>query len=75
ALIIHDPKDPWISAYEDEGILMLIDWYHTLALDLEAYYLSPASNGTEPIPEKPNKRIDRAGGDVCDTLVNFCDGG
>ncbi|CAF1445753.1 unnamed protein product, partial [Didymodactylos carnosus] len=69
ALIIHDPKDPWISAYEDEDILMLTDWYHTLALDLEAYYLSPASNGTEPIPD--TALINGIGQYNC-SLVNKC---
>ncbi|CAF1156762.1 unnamed protein product [Didymodactylos carnosus] len=51
ALIIHDPKDPWKSHYDEEEIFMLSDWYHKQALTLQKYYLSKSSDGNEPVPD------------------------
>ncbi|KAF9937851.1 laccase, multicopper oxidase, benzenediol:oxygen oxidorectuctase [Mortierella alpina] len=53
-LIIYDPSDPQKSLYDidDEStIVMLSDYYHTNPRDLATSYLSPASNGVEPVPD------------------------
>jgi len=51
ALIIYGNPTLYQGLYDAEHVLMLSDWYHTPALDLIPYYLSPASGGNEPIPD------------------------
>ncbi|CAG8543243.1 13821_t:CDS:2 [Acaulospora colombiana] len=51
AFIVDDPDDPYLHEYEEEIVIILQDYYHTEASELLKYYLSPASQGNEPIPD------------------------
>ncbi|CAG8513572.1 5664_t:CDS:2 [Dentiscutata heterogama] len=50
-LIVHDPQDPYIDEYDEEIIILLQDWYHTDSKTLLATFLSPESQGVEPVPD------------------------
>jgi iron transport multicopper oxidase len=36
---------------EPDSVIVLTDWYHKLADEINVFFLSPASNGAEPTPE------------------------
>lgn len=50
-LIIRDPEDPHRGSYDEELVVTLADWYHQESEVLTQSYLSPASQGNEPIPD------------------------
>ncbi|RIB25609.1 multicopper oxidase [Gigaspora rosea] len=50
-LIIHEPNDPYKNECDEEIIVLLQDWYHTDAKTLLATFLSPDSQGNEPLPD------------------------
>ncbi|CAG8671084.1 5439_t:CDS:2 [Cetraspora pellucida] len=50
-LVIHDPEDPYCKEYDEEIIVLLQDWYHNNSKTLLATFLSPESEGNEPIPD------------------------
>ncbi|KAF9183243.1 hypothetical protein BGZ51_004165 [Haplosporangium sp. Z 767] len=52
AMIIRDvpETDPFVHAYDEERIVIISDWYHQATGPLLAQYLSPESNGMEPVP-------------------------
>lgn len=50
-LIIHDPDDPYKSEYDEEIIVMLNDYHHTNAQILLKQFLTPESQGVEPVPD------------------------
>ncbi|CAG8440506.1 4203_t:CDS:2 [Funneliformis caledonium] len=50
AFIIHDPEDPYLNDYDEELIVMITDWYHEESAILLKRYLSPDSQGDEPVP-------------------------
>lgn len=52
AFIIREPPEtnPFVHAYDEERTVMLTDWYHHPTGTLLAKYLSPESNGYEPVP-------------------------
>ncbi|PRW33210.1 multicopper oxidase [Chlorella sorokiniana] len=47
AMVIRDPRRPRFPAEAD---MQLTDWYHTPAAKLMKEYLTPASQGNEPVP-------------------------
>jgi len=51
ALVIRDPEDPHQGLYDEEVIVQLSDWYHSDSGTLTQSYLSPTSQGNEPIPD------------------------
>ncbi|RUS21464.1 Cupredoxin, partial [Endogone sp. FLAS-F59071] len=52
ALIIRNKYlEPYRFEVNAEYNVLLTDWYHNNSLTLLSYYLSPASNGNEPIPQ------------------------
>ncbi|CAG8598139.1 14040_t:CDS:2, partial [Acaulospora colombiana] len=51
AFIVDDPDDPYLHEYDEDIVIVLQDYYHTEASELLSYYLSPASQGNEPIPD------------------------
>ncbi|CAG8490557.1 8581_t:CDS:2 [Scutellospora calospora] len=51
ALVIHDPKDPYKNEYDEEIIVILQDWYHNDSTTLLATFLTPESQGNEPVPD------------------------
>ncbi|KAF9397509.1 hypothetical protein BGX21_008793 [Mortierella sp. AD011] len=52
AIIIRDrpETDPFLHAYDEERTVILSDWYHQPTGTLLAHYLSPESQGKEPVP-------------------------
>ncbi|KAG0292448.1 hypothetical protein BGZ96_004128 [Linnemannia gamsii] len=52
ALIIREPPatNPFLHAYDEERNVILTDWYHQATGPLLKKYLSPESNGHEPVP-------------------------
>ncbi|CAG8466554.1 10481_t:CDS:2, partial [Cetraspora pellucida] len=50
-LVIHDPDDPYCKEYDEEIIVLLQDWYHNNSKTLLATFLSPESEGNEPVPD------------------------
>ncbi|KAG0334093.1 hypothetical protein BG000_008628 [Podila horticola] len=52
AIIIHEPPetDPFLHAYDEERTIVISDWYHQPTGPLLAHYLSPDSDGMEPMP-------------------------
>ena len=50
-LIVRDLHDPHAALYDDEIVMTLADWYHDQARLLLSQFLSPASEGNEPIPD------------------------
>ncbi|KAF9294496.1 hypothetical protein BGZ88_003808 [Linnemannia elongata] len=52
AIIIRDPPatNPFLRAYDEERNVILTDWYHQATGPLLQTYMSPASNGHEPVP-------------------------
>jgi iron transport multicopper oxidase len=54
-LVIYDPNDPSLHLYDvdDETTIMSVnDWYHNLAVPLQAAYFSPDNGGgLEPTPD------------------------
>ncbi|RIA83778.1 Ferroxidase [Glomus cerebriforme] len=51
ALIIHDPDDPYLNEYDEEILVILSDYHHVDAEILLKSFLSPASDGNEPVPD------------------------
>ncbi|RUS16125.1 multi-copper oxidase [Endogone sp. FLAS-F59071] len=50
--IVHNTlEEPYLGLYDEEYTVMLSDWYHTYSTVLLEYYISPASEGNEPIPD------------------------
>ena len=45
--VIHDPEDPYLSAYDEEIIVMLTDYHHVDSEILLKSFLSPESGGEE----------------------------
>jgi iron transport multicopper oxidase len=51
-LIVNDPQDPYCEDYDEEVIVTVTDWYHSLTLPLAQNMLLPSNtNFTPPIPE------------------------
>ncbi|KAF9092414.1 hypothetical protein BGX23_004341 [Mortierella sp. AD031] len=50
-LIIHNPDEPHLAEYQEDIIMMIGDHYHTDSGSLVTWYLSPESEGTEPVPD------------------------
>ncbi|GJJ70067.1 iron transport multicopper oxidase [Entomortierella parvispora] len=52
AIIIQDPPEtnPFRLAYDEERTIVISDWYHLPTGPLLAHYLSPESQGIEPVP-------------------------
>ncbi|KAF9550256.1 hypothetical protein EC957_001163 [Mortierella hygrophila] len=50
-LIIHSPDEPHLAEYQEDVIMMIADHYHTDSGSLVSWYLSPDSEGTEPVPD------------------------
>ncbi|RKP12581.1 Cupredoxin [Piptocephalis cylindrospora] len=50
-LIIRDPKDPNGHLYDEEIVVILTDWWHTLSSKLLRVLLSPEGNGNTPTPD------------------------
>ncbi|KAF8979466.1 hypothetical protein BGZ46_005413 [Entomortierella lignicola] len=50
-MIIHSPSEPQLKNYDEDVIMMLTDYYHTESPTLVSWYMSPASEGTEPVPD------------------------
>lgn len=52
ALIVHDDTAPFADQYEEEIVITLSDWYHTLQKDLSGKFMSLYNpSGAEPIPD------------------------
>ncbi|KAI8608695.1 Cupredoxin [Chytriomyces sp. MP71] len=51
-LVVHEPADvePQYE-YEKDVLLLIGDWYHRSANDMFAWYKSPSSFGSEPLPD------------------------
>ncbi|KAG9293456.1 hypothetical protein G9A89_009180 [Geosiphon pyriformis] len=47
ALIVHDPKDPYLPLYDEEFIVYLADWYHQESSELLHALKTPVSEGGE----------------------------
>ncbi|KAF8987472.1 hypothetical protein BGZ52_004371 [Haplosporangium bisporale] len=50
-LIVHSPDEPHLEEYDKDIIMMLQDYYHTDSGSLVTWFLSPASQGNEPVPD------------------------
>ncbi|KAF9965752.1 hypothetical protein BGZ70_004170, partial [Mortierella alpina] len=50
-LIIHSPDEPHLDKYQEDIIMFVSDYYHTTSGPLVSWYLSPESEGTEPVPD------------------------
>ncbi|KAG9061938.1 hypothetical protein KI688_006655 [Linnemannia hyalina] len=50
-LVIHSPNEAHLGHYDEDVIVMLSDYYHTPSPTLVSWYLSPASDGSEPVPD------------------------
>lgn len=50
-LIIHSPDEPHLAEYQEDVIMMIADHYHTDSGSLVSWYLSPDSEGAEPVPD------------------------
>ncbi|KAF9929938.1 hypothetical protein FBU30_001097 [Linnemannia zychae] len=50
-LVIHSPDEPHLTEYQEDIIMMIADHYHTDSGSLVSWYLSPDSEGTEPVPD------------------------
>ncbi|KAF9344396.1 hypothetical protein BGX26_004422 [Mortierella sp. AD094] len=50
-LIIHSPSEPYLDQYDEDIIMMLSDYYHNPSEPLVSWYLSTASEGSEPVPD------------------------
>ncbi|KAF9941682.1 hypothetical protein BGZ75_002844 [Mortierella antarctica] len=50
-LIIHSPDEPHLDKYQEDIIMFVSDYYHTSSGPLVSWYLSPESEGTEPVPD------------------------
>ncbi|KAF4638056.1 hypothetical protein G7Y89_g1 [Cudoniella acicularis] len=55
-LIVHKPhakstSDPVKYQYEEEGLLLIGDWYHRPATEVEQSYANHESWGREPVPD------------------------
>ncbi|CAG8617652.1 6141_t:CDS:2, partial [Scutellospora calospora] len=59
-LIIHDPKDLYIKDYDEEIIVILQNFYHTDSKILLAKFLTPESQGNEPIPDNSSDYVNNA---------------
>ncbi|KAG0270935.1 hypothetical protein BGZ95_001345 [Linnemannia exigua] len=49
--VIHSPDEAHLKQYDEDVIVMLSDYYHTPSPTLVSWYLSPASDGSEPVPD------------------------
>ncbi|KAF9133731.1 hypothetical protein BGW39_009088 [Mortierella sp. 14UC] len=49
--VIHSPDEAHLKEYDEDVIVMLSDYYHTPSPTLVSWYLSPASDGSEPVPD------------------------
>ncbi|KAF9198767.1 hypothetical protein BGZ49_000323, partial [Haplosporangium sp. Z 27] len=45
------PDEPYLGKYDHDIIMMISDYYHTQSESLVSWYLSTASEGTEPVPD------------------------
>jgi len=70
-LIIRDPHDPNLALYDEERIVILTDYYHTDANILLSQFLSPDSQGNEPIPD--NGLINGMNVFNCSLIINATD--
>ena len=51
-MIVHDPESPYKDKYDEEIVLTLSDWYHTLMADLIKGFMSVTNpTGAEPVPD------------------------
>ncbi|KAI9230950.1 MAG: Cupredoxin, partial [Piptocephalis tieghemiana] len=50
-LIIRDPEDPNKHLYDEELVIVLTDWWHTLSSKLLRVLLSPEGSGNVPTPD------------------------
>lgn len=51
ALVVHDPKEEYGGEYEEEAIIIIGDWYHHIAFNLLATFMSSRNpQGEEPTP-------------------------
>ncbi|EXX65257.1 Fet3p [Rhizophagus irregularis DAOM 197198w] len=51
ALIIHDPKDPYLNDYDEEFVMTLSDWHHEESESLVKKRMAPGYDGFNPIPD------------------------
>jgi len=49
--IIQSPNAIYVADYDEEIMVAVQDWYHSTLDDLLVTYLSPASDGNEPVPD------------------------
>ncbi|KAF9579666.1 hypothetical protein BGW38_003980 [Lunasporangiospora selenospora] len=50
-LVVHSPEEPQLGQYDEDIIMMISDYYHTDSKTLVSWYLSPESEGSEPVPD------------------------
>ncbi|KAJ6113454.1 hypothetical protein N7523_006771 [Penicillium sp. IBT 18751x] len=52
ALIVHDTDSYFNDMYDEEFVLTMSDWYHTLTEDITPHFINLANpTGAEPIPQ------------------------
>jgi iron transport multicopper oxidase len=52
ALIVHDNESYFHDMYDEEFVLTMSDWYHTLVEDIAPHFITLANpTGAEPIPQ------------------------
>ena len=52
ALIVHDTESYFHDMYDEEYVLTMSDWYHTLVEDIAPHFITLANpTGAEPIPQ------------------------
>ncbi|CAB4376663.1 unnamed protein product [Rhizophagus irregularis] len=51
ALIIHDPKDPYLNDYDEEFVMTLSDWHHEESESLVKKRMAKGYDGYNPIPD------------------------
>ncbi|KAI8598138.1 multi-copper oxidase laccase-like protein [Dissophora ornata] len=50
-LVIHSPDEPYLGKYDEDVIMMISDHYHIDSGSLVSWFLSPESEGVEPVPD------------------------